>query len=156
MLGRQNGGLFLPQPRGVIGACLGGVGVSLLLVGIVSGTFVRHLIQVLPTLLALVVVARRFRWAPYAALPVFALWLLLMLLIWLYLVGVQTFFTGTFTLAEVVLTAVIGLLSLLGILACIRSRVAVGAAVRAAVVTSFAALQIGALWVSFLRPFANG
>jgi hypothetical protein len=139
----------------VIAACLSGVVASLLVVGIVSETFVRHVIQVVPIGIALVAVTRRVALGPYFAIPIFALWLLLMVLIWLYLIGIQTFFTGTFSLAEVVLTILIGLFSVLGIVACAGSRVGPGAAGRSAAVITFAALQVGAMWVSFLRPFAN-
>ena len=139
----------------VIAVCLGAVLVSLLLVGIVSGTFVRHVIQVVPVAVALVAVTRRSDLGPFAALPIFALWLLLMALIWLYLAGVQTFFTGRFSSVEILLTVIIGLSSLTGIVACARPRSTVGVAGRAAATMGFAALQFGALLVSFLRPFAN-
>ena len=145
----------MSQKQKTIAVCLGGVVASLLLVGIVSATFVRHVIQVLPIVLALVAVAYQPRWGTYAAIPIFTLWLVLMVLIWLYLSGVQTFFTGTFSSAEVVLTVLIGLFSVFGIVTCAGSRVAAGVAGRAAAVITFAALQVGAMWVSFLRPFAN-
>jgi len=95
----------------VIAVCLGAVLVSLLLVGVVSGTFVRHVIQVVPVAVALVAVTRRSDLGPFAALPIFALWLLLMVLIWLYLAGVQTFFTDSFSSVEILLTVIIGLSS---------------------------------------------
>ena len=145
----------MSQGQKVIAVCLSTVLVSLLLVGVVSATFVRHVIQVLPIVLALVAITRRSDLGPYAALSVFALWLLLMVLIWLYLMGVQTFFTGTFSSVEVVLTVLIGLSSALGIVTCAGSKSAVGVAGRAATVMTFSALQIGAMWVSFLGPFAN-
>ncbi len=145
----------MSQRQKAIAVCLGAVIAFLLLVGVVSATLVRHVIQVLPIVLALVAVARRSDLGPYAALSVFALWLLLMVLIWLYLMGIQTFFTGTFSSVEVVLTVLIGLSSVLGIVACAGSRSTVGVAGRAATVMTFAALQVGAMWVSFLRPFAN-
>ena len=145
----------MSQRQKVIAVCLGAVLASLLLVGVVSATLVRHLIQVLPIVLALVAVARPSDLGPYAASSIFALWLLLMILIWLYLMGVQTFFTGTFSSAEVVLTVVIALSSVLGLVACTGRKSTVGAAGRAATVVTFAALQVGAMWVSFLTPFAN-
>jgi len=143
------------QKQRIIAVCLAGVAGSLLLVGVVSATLVRHVIQVAPVFAALGAVASQQRWGPYAATPIFAIWLLLMVLIWLYLVGLQTFFTGTFSYAEVVLTVLVGLFSVLGISACVGSSVVTGIAGRAVAVVAFGGLQVGAMWVSFLEPFAN-
>jgi hypothetical protein len=46
--------------------------VSLPLVGLVSGTFIRHVVQIVPILVALPAVLTRRRWAAYAAIPLFA------------------------------------------------------------------------------------
>jgi hypothetical protein len=143
------------RKRRIIAVCLAGVGGSLLLVGVVSATLVRHVIQVAPILGVLGAVVTQRRWAPYAAMPIFAIWLLLMVLIWLYLVGIQTFFTGTFSVAEVVLTVLIGLFAMLGIPACVGSRGIPSIAARTLVVAASGGLQVGAMWASFLGPFAN-
>jgi hypothetical protein len=78
-----------------------------------------------------------------------------MVLIWLYLIGVLTFFTGTFSSVEVLLTVIIGLSSIVGIVICAGCKSTTGLPGRAAVFLGFVALQVGAMWVSFLRPFAN-
>src|SRR5580765_3027262 len=78
-----------PMPlklKSVAGALLATVA-ALVVVGFVSGTPVRHLIQILPALLALGFVALREPWAAFGALPIFCFWLLIMSLIWLYLLG---------------------------------------------------------------------
>lgn len=84
----------------VISGCLAGVIASLLLVGLVSATPVRHTIQVIPAAIALAAVARRATWATYAALPVFIFWLAVTLAIWLWLLGIARIVTGRFTPAE--------------------------------------------------------
>ena len=108
---------------------------ALLLVGSLSGTLVRHVIQVMPIALALLVISRGSRWSGFCA-------------------GVQTFFTGTFSPAEALLTVVIGALSLVGVVISFRtSRVKTLRAL--GVVAVFGAIQLAAMWVSFLPPFAD-
>jgi hypothetical protein len=141
--------------RRLIAGCLTGVAVSLLLVGLVSGTFIRHVVQIVPILVVLPAVLTRRRWAAYAAIPLFAIWLPLMGLIWLYLVGVTTLFTGTFSRTEIVLTIVIGLCALVGIPSSGGSKGIRGLAARAGIVAASAGLQVAALWVRFLEPFVN-
>jgi lysylphosphatidylglycerol synthetase-like protein (DUF2156 family) len=66
--------LLMSRPT-VIGSLLA-VALSLLLVGLISGTFTRHVVQVLPVLIAVLVVVRRVDWGPWAAAPLFVFWLL--------------------------------------------------------------------------------
>lgn len=68
----------MDRKRKAIALSLAGVAGSLLLVGVVSMTPIRHGIQVVPILAVLGAVVTRRRWAPYAAMPLFGLWLLLM------------------------------------------------------------------------------
>jgi hypothetical protein len=84
------------------------VSLALLAVGFVSHTPVRHLIQILPLLIALAGAVRGARWAAGAAHPMFVFWLLLMTLIWCTLLGLPSLITGQFTPAEIALTLVIG------------------------------------------------
>src|SRR4051794_11907316 len=62
--------------------------VALLVVGIVSHTLLRHIIQVTPLVVAIALVFRRPALAVVAATPLFAFWLLVMASIWLFLLGV--------------------------------------------------------------------
>lgn len=133
----------------IVGALVGLI-VSLLLVGYVSGTLIRHLIQITPAVLALVLVIRRVQWAEYAALSVLVFWFLLVIAIWLFLLGIASIVSGTFAPVEIVLTLTIGACSLWGIVGVLRARRA-GIVARVTAFLLFAALQIGALWVS-LRP----
>lgn len=139
----------------ITAVCLAGVAVFLVFVGFVSGTVIRHVIQIVPVVVVCVAVARGASWGPSAAVPLFVIWLLVMVLIWLYLLGVQTFFTGTFSATEVLLSVLIGLCSALGISTGVRSMRRASGAAHAVAMGSFAALQVGAMWVSFLPPFAN-
>ena len=141
--------------RNTVIACLGGVGAALLVVGVVSGTLVRHVVQIVPVVVALAVVRTRPTWGPHAAAPIFAWWLLMMALIWLYLAGVPMFFDGDFTLTEIVLTGLTALFCALGLLACVRMESTTSIASRLLAVAAFGTFQFAMMWVSFLRPFVN-
>jgi hypothetical protein len=70
---------------------------ALLAVGAVSGTMLRHVVQILPSIvLIVVVVVWRPRSGPAAALAIDLFWLAIMLFIWLYLAGVARIVTGRF------------------------------------------------------------
>ena len=69
-------------------------------------------------------------------------------LIWLYLFGIATFFSGSFAPIEIVLTIVIGGCSAAGIRECVRMRPA-GTAHCIAAAAVGAVLQIAATWISF-------
>jgi hypothetical protein len=59
-----------PSQRIVLG-CLIGLALALLLVGVVSGTVLRHVIQILPIVGAAGVLMQRPAFGAYAALPIF-------------------------------------------------------------------------------------
>src|SRR5712664_1788018 len=73
---------------------------ALVVVGIVSDTLLRHIIQIAPLVVASSL-PRRYAWSVSAAAPLFAFWFLVMGAIWLFLFGVARIFTGTFTTAEI-------------------------------------------------------
>ena len=121
---------------------------SLLLVGVVSDTFIRHLIQIVPAAVVLLAVVRRAPWVPFAALAVFIFWLAIMVLIWLWLLGLASIVTGEFSSVEVTLTVCIGLCCLVGIPASLRN--GRSASWRREILgfgASFA-LQVAAMWLS--------
>lgn len=124
--------------------------VGLLLVGVVSGTVWRHVVQAAPVAAAWLVGVRRPSVARAAAAPLFAFWLGIMVLIWLFLLGVARVVTGHFSVAEVLLTLAIGVASAAGLVVTARrgGRIDARDMVAAAM---FAALQVGAMWLS-LRP----
>ena len=134
-----------------IGAALIGVAASLLLAGTVSGTPIRHVIQILPVAFALAAVARRTSWAPYAALAVLFFWLFIMSLIWLYISGIAKIVTGTFSTVEIALTVCVGASCLVGVAAWWRTTSSANVLLRAIAFVGFAAIQTAAMWLS-LRP----
>jgi hypothetical protein len=81
---------------------------ALLCVGVVSHTILRHIVQAVPALIALVLVAWRSPLATVASAPVCTFWLGVMLNIWLFILGIARIFSGTFSTVEIVLTFVIG------------------------------------------------
>ena len=103
-----------------VALCLIGVVVSLILVGIVSQTLLRHVVQIVPALLALWLVLRKPAVGAYAATPIFAFWALIMALIWLYLLGLSGIASGSYSAVEITLTVVIAACSLLGITKSLR------------------------------------
>ncbi len=96
--------------------CLAGVCISLIIVGVVSNTLTRHLIQIIPVVLVLAASLARMKWMVFAAFPLFIFWLLIMLFIWLYLLKIATLTRGHFTVPEILLTLVIGICCVYGII----------------------------------------
>ena len=139
----------------LVSLCVATVGIALLLVGLVSGTPIRHVIQVIPVGIALFLGARRSPWAPAAALPLFVFWFFIMSLIWLWLLGLARIVTGKFSPAEIGLTIVIGLGCAVGGVAALRCRTDRGGVQRAVAFMLFAGLQISAMWVSLQRFIAS-
>lgn len=139
----------------IVAGCLAGVAISLLLVGVVSTTFVRHLIQILPIVGALALVLRRPAWGSYAAMPVFGFWVVIVALIWLYLLGISTIASGRYTVTEIALTVIIAALSMVGVAMSRRLGRGLAPAGRASAFVMFGILQVAAMWLSLLPPFAN-
>ena len=139
----------------VVSICLIGLAIGLLVVGVVSGTFLRHVIQILPIILAAIVVDRRAHVGAYAALPIFLFWALIMFLIWLFLLGVSRIANGHYTVVEIICTVFMAAFSIIGFV----KSVAVGRALRplgrVLAFVTFAALQVAAMWLSFLPPVVN-
>jgi hypothetical protein len=141
--------------QGFVAGCLIGLAAALLLVGVVSGTLLRHVVQILPIAVAFVVVRRRPAWGAYAALPIFLFWILVVVLIWLFLLGLSRIASGHYTVIEIVSTFVMAACSVAGSVKCVALGRSLPAGSRVAAFLLFAALQVAAMWVSFLRPIAN-
>lgn len=99
-----------------VAICLAGIAVALVLVGAVSDTIPRHLVQIVPLVLGAGLVLGRNPSASYAAVGLCAFWAVLMGLIWLYLLGLSGVVSGTYSAVEIALTVVIAVFSVLGIL----------------------------------------
>ena len=148
-------GVMTPSPKQVVLGCLAGLAIALLLVGMVSGTVLRHVVQILPILVALGVVSRRPESGAFAALPLFLFWLLIVLLIWLYLLGLSRIASGHYTRIEVASTFLMMVCSVLGVIGCLRLGRGLRVAGRVLVFLLFAAMQIGAMRLSFLDSIVN-
>jgi hypothetical protein len=135
-------------PGGPIALWLGIVAGALVVVGVVSHTLLRHLIQIAPLVAALGLLLSRSSLGVSAAAPLFSFWLLIMGAIWLFLLGIARIFTGTFTPAEVTLTIVIGVASALGLAAAWRQGPGGPTPARLSTVIAFAVLQFAAMWIS--------
>ena len=139
----------------IVRICLVGLAVSLLLVGIVSGTLLRHVVQILPIAAAFALLSRRPPWGAVAALPIFVFWLLVMVLIWLFLLGLSGIASGQYTPVEIILTTLMAGFSLVGGARCIRLARPLPLLTWLIVIAGFAALQVVVMWLSFLEPIAN-
>jgi|SRR5688572_1776769 hypothetical protein len=139
----------------VVTACLAGLAIALIVVGMVSDTVVRHLVQIAPAVAALTFV----RWRPaigaYAALPIFICWLLIVGLIWLFLVGLSRIANGHYTIAEIVSTFVMAGCCARGAIRAVPMGRPAPVAARFVAFAGFAAFQIAAMWISFTPSIAN-
>ena len=136
--------------------CLIGLLICLLAVGVESDTFLRHIFQVTPIVLVIAIGICKSRWFRSGALGLFACWAFFMLLIWLYLVGVQTFFTGNFTVFEIVLTVVMGGLCIIGVVVNSRPDPTVGWLKHLSVSITFALVQLVVMWLSLFGHRLGG
>ena len=128
---------------------------ALMLVGYVSHTPVRHLIQITPCLLSVFLLWRGYRWAPISALPLFALWFVLMSLIWAFLLGIAKVLSGHFTPTEIALTIVIAVCCLGGFSTALREYKSRSIFTPLLVFVLFLALQAGALWFSMHSQYSR-
>ncbi|HEY3741446.1 MAG TPA: hypothetical protein VGL53_16455 [Bryobacteraceae bacterium] len=132
-----------------------GLIVSLLLVGLVSHTPIRHVIQISPCLLALVLLSSKNKLGSASALPLFLFWFILMTLIWLFLLGIAHVISGHFTPIEIALTISIGVCCILGFRTAFRG-VKVRPAVESIVIfVVFLVLQYGAMRLSMTPRFSR-
>jgi hypothetical protein len=123
--------------------------VALMCVGVVSRTIMRHIVQAIPAVIALVMVARVSPLAPSASAPICTFWLGVMINIWLFILGIARIFTGTFSTVEIALTLVIAAASAAGILAIVRSAVRLAASTRLVTAIVFGIGQLLAMIASF-------
>ena len=141
------------ESRRVVSLCLATLILALLLVGVVSHTFVRHIVQVIPPAAALVLVARGSAHGPSAAAPILMFWFGVMANIWMFLLGIARVITGTFTLVEIVLTIAIAIACAFGFVAVARSGSRLSVGQRLASAIAFGVAQFLALVASFQPMF---
>jgi hypothetical protein len=138
----------------MVSICLLGLAAALTVVGLASGTVLRHAIQITPALAALAVMTRRPSWGAYAAIPIFALWIFIVALIWAFLLGLAKVVTGQFSAVEIICTVFMAGFSAVGIV----KAISLGRPFRPLMLmafVAFAALQVFALQISFLPGVAQ-
>ena len=139
----------------VVLGCLVGLAAALLLVGIVSGTFLRHIVQILPIVAAVLLLMRKPAWGAWAAVPIFVFWTFIVVLIWLFLLGLSRIASGHYTVIEILSTFLMAGFSAVGVARSIRLGRSLPVAPRVLLMTAFALAQVAAMWVSFLKPIVN-
>ena len=128
---------------------------SLLLVGVVSGTLLRHVVQVIPAVFAGILLRLRPAWGRAAAVPIFTFWLVIMGVIWLTLLHIAPLVKGHFTTVEVCLTVAIGVASIAGAAGALRSSPRLAWYQFAVAFILFAGIQFGFMLLSFKPQIAN-
>jgi hypothetical protein len=132
----------------IIVALVGGVGLA-------SGLVLRHIVQTLPLWISVGLGARRSRAAGWFALPCFAFWLALMVIIWLYLLDVARLVSGHFTPIEIVMSLVVGAAAVGGIGSAVRFWRTLPVGIAASLVALGAVLQWLCFRVSMLPGIAH-
>jgi hypothetical protein len=145
---RRPGELGASRSSGLAATWLAMVAGALVVVGIASDTLLRHIVQITPLGLALIVMLRHATWGMSAAAPLFAFWLVLMIGIWVFLLGLARTFPGTYTAIEIELTVVIAAASALGLHSAYRRGRARRVPAELAIVAVFALLQYAAMLAS--------
>jgi hypothetical protein len=133
-----------------IGICCAAIIGALYVVGLVSGTSLRHVVQTAPVWIGVVLGFRGSPLARWIALPFFLFWLLVVVLIWLFLLNLAHVVSGTFTPPEVAMTVVMGAASLGGIVFALRRQKSAPVLVSMLAFLLGAVLQFAAFQVSLL------
>ncbi|SRR5258706_754939 len=137
-------------------ACLA-ILIALYVVGAVSvppGSL-RHEVQTLPLWFAIVAGFRNRDIAKWAALPCFVFWLGIMILIWLYLLGIARIVSGHFFPTEIVMTIVVGTACVVGLLTSARWKTTTSSATAGGLVVLIAILQVLAFRISLIPYIAS-
>jgi hypothetical protein len=139
----------------MIPACCVAVIAALYVVGFVSQTELRHVVQTLPLWVGAILGYLGVRMARWVALPLFLIWLILMSLIWLYLLGWSNVIHGHFSPVEIAMTLIVGISSLAGIVGCVPGIQSAGLLAGSGVFLLSASSQVAMLYVSFLPKLAH-
>lgn len=146
---------WMNQPPWIIASCCLAVLIALYVVGAVSHGSLRHEVQTLPLWVPIVLGFRARETAKWAALPCLVFWLAVMILIWLFLCGWSRVVTGHFSAPEIVMTAVIGIASMLGLVLISRWRTGVSRLRAFGIAVLFAVLQLAAFRISLISCIAR-
>ena len=132
----------------IIVALVGGVGWA-------TGLVIRHVVQTAPLWIGLALGLRSSRAVGWFTAPIFAFWMALMTLIWLYLAGWSTLIAGHFTPFETAMTLAVGAASAIGLWLDARSFARVPAATAAGLFVIAAAAQSLCFRLSMLPGIAH-
>ena len=124
-------------------------------VGLASGLLLRHFVQTIPLWAGVALGFRRSNTTGWIGLPLFLFWLLLMALLWAYLLGISTFFSGHFSRFEIAMTIVVGAASVVGIAVFVRFKSHLRAASGAGLFVIAGVVQWLCFRMSFLPPFVD-
>jgi len=124
-------------------------------VGLASNLVVRHIVQTLPLWFGVALGFRRARATGWVALPFFLFWLALMVIIWLYLLGIVRIISGHFSPVEIAMTIIVGAASLTGIVMFVGFRSLFSPAKAATAFVAMALLQWACFRISFLPAIAH-
>ena len=124
-------------------------------VGLATNLVLRHLVQTAPFWICVVLGFRRSRATYWAGLPLFLFWLILMVLIWTFLLGISHVVSGHFSPIEIVMTLVVGASSVVGMGSLIRSKLSFPPALAAAVFVIMAIFQLICFRLSLLPSIAH-
>jgi hypothetical protein len=117
-------------------------------VGLVASKVPPYIVQTAPIWIAVVLGLRRSEFIKWAALAFFIFWLFLIGWIWLYPSGWARVVSGTFSRTEITLTLIIGVVSICGIVNCLRLKQSVGAVAAGATFLGSLLLQAAAIALS--------
>jgi hypothetical protein len=133
----------------IIVALVGGVGLA-------TGLVIRHVVQTAPLWIGLALGIRGSRAVGSFTAPIFAFWMVLMTLIWLYLAGWSTLISGHFSPFETAMTLVVGAACAIGLWLDVRSFAGVSATTGAGLFVIAAAAQWLCFRLSALPGIAHG
>jgi hypothetical protein len=129
----------------IIVALVGGVGLA-------TGLVIRHVVQTAPLWIGLALGIRGSRAVGWFTAPIFAFWMVLMTLIWLYLAGWSTLISGHFSPFETAMTLVVGAACAIGLWLDVRSFTGVPPTTAAGLFVIAAAAQ----WLCFRLSMLPG
>ena len=132
----------------IIVALVGGVGLA-------TGLVLRHVVQTAPLWIGLALGIGRSRAVGWFTAPIFAFWMVLMMVIWLYLAGWSTLISGQFSPFESAMTMVVGAACAIGLSLDVRSFAGVRATTAAGLFAFAAAAQGVCFRLSMLPGIAH-
>ena len=132
----------------IIVALVGGVGLA-------TGLVIRHVVQTAPLWIGLALGIGGSRAVGCFTAPIFAFWMALMMVIWLYLAGWATLISGHFSPFETAMTLAVGAACAIGLWLDARSFAGVPATIAAGLFVVAAAAQWLCFRISLLPGIAH-